>query len=41
MLVANVALELAAVVWDISERALRDLRLPVLANSPNCLIPAD
>ena len=39
MLIADVAL--AGVVCDISERALGDLRLPVLANSPNCLVPAD
>ncbi len=39
MLIAGVAL--AAGVCDISERALSDLRLPVLANSPHCLVPAD
>jgi hypothetical protein len=39
MLIADVAL--AGVVCDTSDRALSDLRLPVLANSPHCFVPAD
>ena len=39
MLIADVAL--AGGVCDISETALSDLRLPVLANSPHCMVPAN